>query len=181
MSKNSPLNFGMMGGSMSSLFSGAYGNLSDEDLRSKYDSYSSLNPMMSSNSMIQSQQAAMQAEIQRRQSLGNFGMPQESQAAAGLAGSVNQGLGGIAGSINQGLGGAAAAENNATEAAQTQYQLPAYLGNPYADGQSNTTTAGMAVGDAPVATASNFNPETQFAAKNIFGRQKFRRKPLINL
>ena len=52
-------------------------------------------------------------------------------------------------------------------------------GNPYADDESNMITAGMAVGDAPVATAGNFNPQTQFAAQRMFGRQKFRRKPLI--
>ena len=52
-------------------------------------------------------------------------------------------------------------------------------GNPYADDESNMITAGMAVGAAPVATAGNFNPQTQFAAQRMFGRQKFRRKPLI--
>ncbi|MDH3885785.1 MAG: hypothetical protein OET63_16300, partial [Desulfobacterales bacterium] len=61
MNKNSPLNFGMMGNSMSSLYSGAYGNMSDEDLRSQYDSYSSMNPMMSG--AFQDQRTAMQAEI----------------------------------------------------------------------------------------------------------------------
>ena len=65
--------------------------------------------------------------------------------------------------------GAGAAEQAALEAG----------GNPYADSQANIMTAGMAVGDAPVATAGNFSPQTQFAAARIFGPQKFKRKPLI--
>jgi len=65
--------------------------------------------------------------------------------------------------------GAGAAEEAALEAG----------GNPYADGQANVITAGMAVGDAPIATAGNFNPQTQFAAARMFGPQKFKRKPLI--
>ena len=66
--------------------------------------------------------------------------------------------------------GAGAAEEAALEAG----------GNPYADSQANVMTAGMAVGDAPVATAGNFSPQTQFAAARIFGPQKYKRKPLIN-
>ena len=78
-------------------------------------------------------------------------------------------LGGIAGIANQ-VQGAGAAEQNALEAG----------GNPYADGEQNVLTASMAVGDAPIATAGNFNPQTQFAAARMFGPQKYRRKPLIN-
>lgn len=79
-------------------------------------------------------------------------------------------LGGIAGIANQ-VQGAGAAEQAALEAG----------GNPYADSQADVITAGMAVGDAPVATAGNFNPQTQFAASRMFGPQKYRKKPLINL
>jgi len=78
--------------------------------------------------------------------------------------------GGVSGIANQ-VQGAVAAEQNALEAG----------GNPYADSQANVLTAGMAVGDAPIATAGNFNPQTQFAAARMFGPQKFRKKPLINL
>lgn len=53
---------------------------------------------------------------------------------------------------------------------------------------NNTITAGMAIGDAPIATAGNFNPQTVFSAKQIYGNQANRdraantiRKPLINL
>ena len=53
-------------------------------------------------------------------------------------------------------------------------------GNPYADDPANNITAGMAVGNAPIATAGNFNPKVQFAASRMFGRQNYRRKPLIN-
>ena len=65
--------------------------------------------------------------------------------------------------------GAVAADEAALEAG----------GNPYADSQANVMTAGMAVGDAPIATAGNFNPQTQFAAARIFGPQQYKRKPLI--
>ena len=78
-------------------------------------------------------------------------------------------LGGIAGIANQ-IQGAGAAEQNALEAG----------GNPYADNEQNVLTAGMAVGDAPIATAGNLNPQTEFAAARMFGPQKYRRKPLIN-
>tara|TARA_Y100000401_G_scaffold54830_1_gene43114 strand:+ start:75 stop:521 length:447 start_codon:yes stop_codon:yes gene_type:complete len=79
-------------------------------------------------------------------------------------------LGGIAGGVANQIQGAGAAEQNALEAG----------GNPYADSEQNVLTAGMAVGDAPIATAGNFNPQTQFAAARMFGPQKYRRKPLIN-
>ncbi len=48
---------------------------------------------------------------------------------------------------------------------------------------NNTITAGMAVGDAPIATAGNFNPQTKFAAARMFGNGTQFRKPkkLINL
>lgn len=52
-------------------------------------------------------------------------------------------------------------------------------GNPYADDPANTLTAGMAVGEAPIATAGNFNPKVEFAASRMFGPQKFTKKPLI--
>ena len=40
----------------------------------------------------------------------------------------------------------------------------------------------MAVGDAPIATAGNFNPANKFAAARMFGnRTQFKRKKLINL
>ena len=47
----------------------------------------------------------------------------------------------------------------------------------------NVITAGMAVGDAPVATAGNFSPEAQFAARRMFGNgtQFVKPKKLINL
>ena len=48
---------------------------------------------------------------------------------------------------------------------------------------NNTITAGMAIGDAPIATAGNFNPQTKFAAGNMFGNrtQFVPPKKLINL
>lgn len=46
-----------------------------------------------------------------------------------------------------------------------------------------TLTAGMAIGNAPIATAGNFNPQTQFAAGKMFGNgtQFVPPKKLINL
>ena len=81
MSK-SPINFGMMsgvGGMMSSMLSNQYANMSDQDLRRQYDRYSRLGGgiMGGVGSFFGSQRNAMQAEIQRRQMLGNFGMPQQ--------------------------------------------------------------------------------------------------------
>ena len=51
---------------------------------------------------------------------------------------------------------------------------------------NNTITAGMAIGNAPIATAGNFSPQAQNAAKGIFGsmdQKKLFTKPkaLINL
>ena len=48
---------------------------------------------------------------------------------------------------------------------------------------NNNITAGMAVGNAPIATAGNFNPQTQFAAAQMFGNgtQFVKPKKLINL
>lgn len=48
---------------------------------------------------------------------------------------------------------------------------------------NNNITAGMAVGDAPIATAGNFNPQTEFAAARMFGNgtQFTKPKKLINL
>ena len=44
-------------------------------------------------------------------------------------------------------------------------------------------TAGMAVGNAPIATVGNFNPQTQFAAARMFGNgtQFVKPKKFINL
>lgn len=48
---------------------------------------------------------------------------------------------------------------------------------------NNNITAGMVVGDAPIATAGNFNPQTEFAAARMFGNgtQFVKPKKLINL
>ncbi len=88
-----------------------------------------------------------------------------------------------------GQGAAAAAENAGVQAAQVANTGEAMSnvansgllagGNPYADDTANNITAGMAVGDAPIATAGNFSPQTPFAVSRIFAPQKFKRKPLI--
>ena len=50
----SPINFGMMSavGGIAGMMSGAYGNMSDQDLRAQYDRYSSLGPAFQSMSNI---------------------------------------------------------------------------------------------------------------------------------
>ena len=123
--------------------------------------------------------AAQQAQNIAQQQLAAQGITPLTplgQAQSSIMSGINP-SGGIA-SIAAGGMGAAAAENNAMQAAQEAAMVAG--GNPYADDQANSITAGMAVGDAPIATAGNFNPKVQFAASRMFGPQKYRRKPLIN-
>ena len=187
MSK-SPINFGMMsgvGGMMSSMMSGAYGNMSDQDLRAQYDRYSALGPAFQSMGNIQGALQGMQAEINRRQSLGNFGMPQ-------------QGSGG-------GLGPSATDPNNTTTTGNFSINpnanasfAQAATGAPGSDmGNFSDGSQGYAVnrfggfagptggGMMPtnVATDSNFNPASKIAAAEIFGNStQFQpRKKLITL
>lgn len=152
MNKNSPLNFGSnVAGAASSMYAGAYGNMSDEDLRSQYDTYSSMNPMM--GGVFQSQRTAMQAEIERRQTLGSFGMPPEPASTTNQTQAVS------------------IPESNAAQAASNAAQ--AASGDP---------CAGTAVGNAPIATAGNFSPSTQFTGSRLFGSPNIaNKKPLINL
>lgn len=109
--------------------------------------------------------AANQAQNLAQQQLAGQGISTLSQAQNAITG-------GISGIANQ-IQGAGAAEQAGLEAAVEAG------GNPYADNESNMLTAGMAVGDAPIATAGNFNPQTEFAAARMFGPQKYKRKPLI--
>ena len=120
--------------------------------------------------------AAQQAQNIAQAQLAAQGITPLGQAQSSIMSGINP-SGGIA-SIAAGGMGAAAAENNAMQAAQEAAMVAG--GNPYADDQANSITAGMAVGDAPIATAGNFNPKVQFAASRMFGPQKYRRKPLIN-
>ena len=120
--------------------------------------------------LIAGQTAAQYANNLAQQQLASQGITPLGQAQSAVSG-------GVAGIANQ-IQGAAAAENNAMQAAQEAAMVAG--GNPYADSEENAITAGMAVGDAPIATAGNFNPKVQFAASRMFGPQKYRRKPLIN-
>ena len=86
MSK-SPINFGMMsgvGGLMGGMMSSQYGNMSDEQLRSQYDAMSRIGG--APGSFFGSQRNAVLQEIQRRQALGDFGMPQATASVVGAAG-----------------------------------------------------------------------------------------------
>jgi hypothetical protein len=111
--------------------------------------------------------AAQQAQILAQQQLANQGITPLGQGAAAAAENADMQTAQVANT-----GGAMSNVANSGLLAG---------GNPYADDPANNITAGMAVGDAPIATAGNFNPQTQFAAARIFGPQKFKRKPLINL
>lgn len=74
-----------------------------------------------------------------------------------------------------GFGGVVTQNNNMMNPSEAQLAT----GNA----PQNTLTAGMAVGDAPIATAGNFNPQTEFAAARMFGNgtQFVKPKKLINL
>ena len=120
--------------------------------------------------------AAGAAQNLAQQQLASQGITPLGQAQSSIMSGINP-SGGIAGIAAGGMG-AAAAENNAMQAAQEAAMVAG--GNPYADDQAKSITAGMAVGDAPIATAGNFNPKVQFAAARMFGPQRYKRKPLIN-
>lgn len=74
-----------------------------------------------------------------------------------------------------GFGGVVTQNNNMMNPSEAQLAT----GNA----PENTLTAGMVVGDAPIATAGNFNPQTEFAAAQMFGNgtQFVKPKKLINL
>ncbi len=114
--------------------------------------------------------AAGAAQNLAQQQLASQGITPLGQAQSAISG-------GVAGIANQ-IQGAGAAENAGMQAAQEAAMVAG--GNPYADDPANSITAGMAVGDAPIATAGNFNPKVQFAAARMFGPQQYKRKPLIN-
>ena len=187
MSK-SPINFGTIGGIGSIVGGGGmYGRMSDEQLRRQYDAYSRLGGgIFGNNNMFSNQRNAMMAEIQRRQTLGNFGMPQ-------------QGSGG-------GAGAAATDPNNTTTTgnfsinpnASGGFATQVATGAPGSDtGNFSDGSVGYAVnrfggfagptggGTVPanVATAENFTPEATMAAGQMFGNStQFRpRKKLITL
>ncbi len=73
----------LFGGAMNSIYARRYGKMSDEDLRKQYDRYSSLGGV--TGGMFGAQRMAMQAEIKRRQDLGDFGLPAEAAAGASQA------------------------------------------------------------------------------------------------
>ena len=182
MSK-SPINFGALGAIQSIANSGMYGRMSDEQLRSQYDSYSRLgNGMMGGiGGFFGNQRNAMMAEIQRRQTLGNFGMPQ-------------QGSGGGAGPAatdpnNTTTTGNFSINPNASGGFATQVATGAPMADPTGQGYATNRFGGFAGptggGTVPanVATAENFTPETTVAAGEMFGNStQFQpRKRLITL
>lgn len=186
-----PLNFGnMIGGQqMPSMFSGSYGDLSDEELRSKYDTYSSMSGMMGNQGMMQQQRTAMEAEIQRRQSLGDFGTAQQASAdiAAGIIGAgpsgtdPNNSTGNSTYTINPDANnplnpGISGGDERLTDIGETTFTRNR---NIFARAQQ----PGLADTAGVNPQEGNFNPTTEQAAKSIFGNsQQFKpRRKLINL
>ena len=192
MSK-SPINFGMMsgvGGMMSSMLSNRYANMSDQDLRRQYDAYSRMNTgiMGGVGSFFGGQQQAMQAEIQRRQMLGDFGMPQATASTTGTVSAAmmdpnnSTATGGY--STNPNAFGQFANAVEATGAPGAEAQ--------FADGSTGYRTnwkggfagpTGGGVMPTNVATDANFTPGSRVAAQAMFGNgTQFRpRKRLITL
>ena len=167
MSK-SPINFGLMSGvanAQSAMMSGIYGNMSDEDLRSQYDSYSSLGPAFQGMSNIQSSLQAMQAEIDRRQSLGSFGLPQSSAVGGPGASFTDPNNTTTTGnfSINPNASGGLAAE--------VATGMP---GDPtqFADGSEGYRVNRFGGFAGP--TAGNFDEATTQAANKMFGNTIYR-------
>ena len=183
----SPINFGMMSavGGIAGMMSGAYGNMSDQDLRAQYDRYSSLGPAFQSMSNIQGSLAAMQQEINRRQSLGNFGMPQQGSGGGPGASFTDPNNTTTTGnfSINP---------NANASLAQMATGAPGSDTGNFSDGSVGYAVnrfggfagpTGGGVMPTNVATDANFTPGTRMAAGEMFGNStQFRpRKRLINL
>ena len=188
MSK-SPMNFGMMSGAgLQTALNTQYSNMSDQDLRRQYDAYSRLGGgiMGGIGSFFGSQRNAMQAEIERRQMLGDFGMPQQSAAsvvgAAGLDPNNSSATGNF--SINPNAAGrfANAVEATGAPGPETQFAdgSTGYRVN-WKGGFKGPTGGGII--PANVATANNFSTDTTKAAAQIFGNStQFQpRKRLITL
>tara|TARA_R100001224_G_C3976407_1_gene134326 strand:- start:7 stop:567 length:561 start_codon:yes stop_codon:yes gene_type:complete len=186
MSK-SPINFGGIG-AIGSIVSGGgmYGRMSDEQLRRQYDAYSQLGGgVFGNNNMFSNQRNAMQAEIQRRQMLGDFGMPQQgSGGGAGPAGLDPN---------NTSTTGSFSINPNANSSfAQEATGAPGSDMGNFSDGSEGYAVnrfggfAGPTGGGtvpANVATENNFNPTTEEAAMQMFGNStQFQpRKKLITL
>ena len=187
MSK-SPINFGAIGAIGSIVGGGGmYGRMSDEQLRRQYDAYSRLGGgiMGGAGGFFGSQRNAMQAEIQRRQMLGDFGMPQQgSGGGAGPSGTDPNNTTTTGNfSINPNANASFAQEATGAPGEPTQFAdgSEGYSVNRFG-GFSGPTGGGTV--PANVATENNFNPTTEEAAMQIFGNSttKFQpRKKLINL
>jgi len=171
---NSPLNFGFMsavGNAQNAMMSGIYGNMSDEDLQSQYDSYSALNPAFQNSSTMQNQLNAMQAELQRRQNLpsGVAGVTDPAVGSANLA-NVDYGIEAnpMMGQAQVATGAPGSDMGNFSDGSQG-YGVNRFGGFAGTTG-GGTMTAGMAMGNAPLPTAGGgFNVQTEAAAQGVFG------------
>ena len=180
-----------VGGMMSTMLSNQYGNMSDQDLRRQYDAYSRLGGgiMGGVGSFFGTQRSAMEAEIQRRQALGNFGMQSATATVSGGPGAAftdpnNTTTTGNF-SINPNAGGAFANAVEATGAPGSDMGNFSDGSEGYAvnrfGGFAGPTGGGMI--PANVATDANFNPASKIAASEMFGNStQFQpRRKLITL
>ena len=176
-----------VGGMMNSMLSRRYANMSDQELRRQYDSMSRIGGGI--GSFFGGQQQAMQAEIQRRQALGDFGMPQATASVSGGPGAAftdpnNTTTTGNF-SINPNAGGAFANAVEATGAPGSDMGNFSDGSEGYAvnrfGGFAGPTGGGMI--PANVATDANFNPASKIAASEMFGNStQFQpRRKLITL
>ena len=178
-----------VGGMMNTMLSNQYGNMSDQDLRRQYDAYSRLGGgiMGGVGSFFGAQRNAMQAEIQRRQMLGNFGMPQQGSGGGPGASFTDPNNTTTTGnfSINPNAGGSFANAVEATGAPGSDMGNFSDGSEGYAvnrfGGFAGPTGGGMI--PANVATDANFNPASKIAASEMFGNStQFQpRKKLITL
>ena len=166
-------------GGIASMMTGAYGNMSDQDLRAQYDRYSSLGPAFQSMSNIQGSLQAMQAEINRRQSLGNFGLPQPSSGGAGPS-ATDPNNTTTTGNFSINPNANASFAQEATGAPMADPTGAGYAINRFG-GFAGPTGGGMI--PTNVATDANFTPGTRTAAGEMFGNStQFRpKRKLITL
>lgn len=155
-----------VGNAQNAMMSGIYGNMSDKDLQSQYDSYSALNPAFQNSSTMQNQLNAMQTELQRRQNLpsGVAGVTDPAVGSANLA-NVDYGI-----EANPMMGQAQIATGAPmADPTGAGYDVNRFGGFAGTTG-GGTMTAGMAMGNAPLPTAGGgFNVQTEAAAQGVFG------------
>ena len=175
MSK-SPLNISLFGNIASSITpTGAYNNLSDQQLRDQYDMLQQrVNMTGGFGNMLQGPMQARMDEIQRRNAQGMTFDDSNSQFLTqnrlDSAADIDYGVEAnpMMGPVTEATGAPGSETGNFTDGSL------GYQAN-YKGGFGGTTgggmlTAGMAMGNAPLPTAgAGFNLQTEAAARGVFG------------